>query len=104
MRHNVGEVPSAALQETPFDGNRISMPRVAVGVMAAVSLMGSNEMVQADTAGALQISLETLRQVESRALMITYSQYDGSDFFQEVAQKRKRSKFIPKRFRKKEDS
>ena len=28
------------------------------------------------------VSLETLRKVESQALMITYSQYDGSDFFQ----------------------
>lgn len=32
----------------------------------------------------VSVSLETLRQVESRALMITYNQYDGSDFFQEV--------------------
>ncbi len=30
------------------------------------------------------VSLETLRQIESRAMLITYSQYDGSDFFQTV--------------------
>ena len=30
------------------------------------------------------VSLDTLRKIESQALMITYSQYDGSDFFQKV--------------------
>lgn len=49
----------------------------------------------------VSVSLETLRQVESRALMITYSQYDGSDFFQEVESKKKIHKFIPKRLRRK---
>lgn len=48
----------------------------------------------------VSVSLETLRQVESRALMITYNQYDGSDFFQEVEKQPRRKKFIPKRFRK----
>lgn len=42
----------------------------------------------------VSVSLETLRQIESRALMITYNQYDGSDFFQEVEAK-KRSRFSP---------
>lgn len=41
----------------------------------------------------VSVSLETLRQVESRALMITYSQYDGSDFFQEVEKPKKRFGF-----------
>jgi preprotein translocase subunit SecY len=36
------------------------------------------------------VSLETLRQVESRALMVTYNQYDGSDFFREVEPKQGR--------------
>ncbi len=36
------------------------------------------------------VSLETLRQVESRAMLITYSQYDGSDFFQAVDKPKKR--------------
>lgn len=48
----------------------------------------------------VSVSLETLRQIESRALMITYSQYDGSDFFQEVEKKKKIDKIIPKRLRK----
>jgi preprotein translocase subunit SecY len=47
----------------------------------------------------VSVSLETLRQVESRALMITYSQYDGSDFFQEVTPVKKRRRFVPKRLR-----
>lgn len=46
----------------------------------------------------VSVSLETLRQVESRALMITYSQYDGSDFFQEVETK-KPGRFSPRRLR-----
>jgi preprotein translocase subunit SecY len=49
----------------------------------------------------VSVSLETLRQVESRALMITYNQYDGTDFFQEVEEDKKTSKFNPKRFVKK---
>ena len=47
----------------------------------------------------VSVALETLRQVESRALMITYNQYDGTDFFQEVEQEKRSRKFIPKRFR-----
>jgi preprotein translocase subunit SecY len=32
----------------------------------------------------VSVSLDTLRKIESRALMITYDTYDGTDFFQEV--------------------
>jgi preprotein translocase subunit SecY len=40
----------------------------------------------------VSVSLDTLRKVESRALMITYDTYDGTDFFQEVEpEKKKRS-------------
>lgn len=52
----------------------------------------------------VSVSLETLRQVESRALMITYNQYDGSDFFQEVTPEPGRRRFVPKRFRRKDAS
>ncbi len=52
----------------------------------------------------VSVSLETLRQIESRALMITYSQYDGSDFFQTVEKDKKLKKVLPKRFRKKKQS
>jgi preprotein translocase subunit SecY len=47
----------------------------------------------------VSVSLETLRQVESRALMITYNQYDGSDFFQEVEKDKKRKRLSLNRFR-----
>ncbi len=40
----------------------------------------------------VSVSLETLRQIESRAMLITYSQYDGSDFFQTVEKSKKRLK------------
>lgn len=54
----------------------------------------------------VSVSLETLRQIESRAMLITYSQYDGSDFFQTV-EKEKKSRFsakiprLPKKSKKK---
>lgn len=47
----------------------------------------------------VSVSLETLRKIESRALMITYDQYDGSDFFQDVTPEKTKRRFIPKRFR-----
>lgn len=49
----------------------------------------------------VSVSLETLRKIESRALMITYNQYDGSDFFQDVTPEPKSRRFVPKRFRSK---
>jgi preprotein translocase subunit SecY len=49
----------------------------------------------------VSVSLETLRKIESRALMITYNQYDGSDFFQDVTPETKGRRFVPKRFRSK---
>jgi preprotein translocase subunit SecY len=49
----------------------------------------------------VSVALETLRQVESRALMITYNQYDGSDFFQEVEPKRRRLAAVEGRLRRK---
>lgn len=52
----------------------------------------------------VSVSLETLRQIESRALMITYSQYDGSDFFQEVEKKSRFDKIKPRRFKKNKQS
>lgn len=47
----------------------------------------------------VSVSLETLRQVESRALMITYNQYDGSDFFQEVTPDKKQRRLSISRLR-----
>lgn len=47
-----------------------SIPNLAIGGTSVLILVA--------------VSLDTLRKVESQALMITYSQYDGSDFFQKA--------------------
>lgn len=39
------------------------------------------------------VSIETLRQIESRALMVTYDQYDEPDYFTKPLDQPKRSKF-----------
>lgn len=49
------------------------------------------------------VSLDTLRKIESQALMITYSQYDGSDFFQKVDPPEKKGRFGLKFPRRKKD-
>lgn len=55
-----------------------SLPNIAIGGTSVLILVA--------------VSLDTLRKIESQALMITYSQYDGSDFFQkaEIEEKKKR--------------
>lgn len=47
----------------------------------------------------VSVSLDTLRKIESHALMITYNQYDGSDFFQEVEKEKKIKKIVPSKFK-----
>ena len=45
----------------------------------------------------VSVAIETLRKVESQAMMTTYSHYDGSDFFQEVeVEEKKRRLRIPR--------
>lgn len=70
---------------------------LALGLLAVVPIFGEaffgNNLAIGGTSILIlvSVSLETLRQIESRALLITYSQYDGSDFFQTVeAEERKR--------------
>lgn len=80
---------------------------LALGLLATVPIAGeiylggNGQLAIAGTSILILVSvaLDTLRKVESRALMITYNQYDGSDFFQEVEETKKR-RFIPKRFQK----
>lgn len=61
---------------------------IAIGLIAVVPIFGEaflgNQLGIAGTSVLIlvAVSLETLRKVESQALMITYSQYDGTDFFQ----------------------
>lgn len=63
---------------------------ISIGLLAVVPIFGEiflgNNLAVSGTSILIlvAVSLETLRHVESRALMITYDQYDGSDYFQEV--------------------
>lgn len=80
---------------------------LALGLLAVLPIIGEaylgNNLAIGGTSILIlvSVSLETLRQVESRALMITYNQYDGTDFFQEVEPAEKKRRFIPKRFSRK---
>lgn len=91
--------------------NRITLfGAIAIGLLAIVPIIGEiffgNNLAIAGTSVLIlvSVSLETLRKVESQALMITYSQYDGSDFFQapDEQEKKKRRLRIPKSFKKTE--
>lgn len=92
--------------------NRITLfGAVALGLLALTPIIG--QVFFPDKSLALEgtaililvsVSLDTLRKIESRALMITYDTYDGSDFFQEVdtEESTKKSKLkLIKKFRRK---
>lgn len=78
---------------------------IALGLLAVVPIIAEAMYAQglAITGTSILIlvavSLETLRQIESRAMLITYSQYDGSDFFQ-VVEKEQKKRFYKKILRK----
>ncbi len=83
--------------------NRLTLfGALALGALAVVPIFAEafygNNLAIAGTSILIlvSVSLETLRQIESRAMLITYSQYDGSDFFQTVEKDEKKRKFIPK--------
>lgn len=80
--------------------NRLTLfGATAIGLVAVVPIAGEvfygNNLAIAGTSVLIlvSVSLETLRKVESQALMITYSEYDGTDFFQEVEQEKKKRRF-----------
>ncbi|MBW3569436.1 preprotein translocase subunit SecY [Candidatus Parcubacteria bacterium] len=91
---------------------------IAIGLIAVLPIMAEVILKYSGLGIAgtsvlilVAVSLDTLRKVESQALMITYSQYDGTDFFQapdaeEEMKKRKFGRFVPfkdfKPFRKKD--
>jgi hypothetical protein len=50
-------------------------------VSANIALGGTSVLI------LVSVSLETLRAVESRALMVTYDQYAQPDFFHEMEEK-----------------
>ncbi len=69
--------------------NRLTLfGALALGLLAVVPIgaeifLGNNLAVGGTSILILvAVALDTLRKIESRALMITYNQYDGTDFFQ----------------------
>ena len=63
---------------------------IALGALAVMPIIGQVYINQNIAIGGtsililVSVSLETLRQVESRALMITYDQYEQPDYFNEL--------------------
>lgn len=91
--------------------NRLTLfGALALGALAVVPIAGEvffgNNLAIGGTSILIlvAVSLETLRKVESRALMVTYNQYDGTDFFQmsDVEKPSKFSKLKPKLPKRKE--
>jgi preprotein translocase subunit SecY len=72
-------------------------------INTSISLSGTSLLI------LVAVSLETLRAIESRALMLTYDQYEAPEFFYDssepllAATGASRLKFIPRRFSKKPD-
>lgn len=71
--------------------NRLTLfGAISLGVLAILPIIGqmfiSSSVAIEGTAILIlvSVSLETLRKIESRALMITYDRYDDTDFFQDV--------------------
>lgn len=72
--------------------NRLTLfGAIALGLLAILPIIAQVKLNQNIAIGGTSIlilvavSLETLRQVESRALMITYDQYEQPDYFYELA-------------------
>lgn len=84
--------------------NRLTLfGAIAIGLLAVVPIAGEvflgNNLAIGGTSVLIlvSVSLETLRKIESQALMVTYSQYDGSDFFQEADEEKKKRRFSLKK-------
>jgi len=86
--------------------NRLTLfGAIALGLLAVMPIIGQIYLSQSIAIGGtsililVSVSLETLRQVESRALMITYDQYEQPDYFYEDAPPgtaARRLRFIPR--------
>jgi len=70
--------------------NRLTLfGAIALGILAVLPIIAQVKLNQNIAIGGtsililVSVSLETLRQVESRALMITYDQYEAPDYFYE---------------------
>jgi len=79
----------------------------ALGLLAVLPILAQVKLNQNIAIGGtsililVSVSLETLRQVESRALMITYDQYEAPDYFTEEeavpGTASRRLRFLPRR-------
>jgi hypothetical protein len=72
--------------------NRLTLfGALALGTLAVLPILAQVKLNQNIAIGGtsililVSVSLETLRQVESRALMITYDQYEAPEYFYEEA-------------------
>ncbi|MBX4201309.1 preprotein translocase subunit SecY [Candidatus Saccharibacteria bacterium] len=94
--------------------NRLTLfGSIALGILAVLPIVAQVKINQNIAIGGtsililVSVSLETLRQVESRALMITYDKYEAPDYFSyeptddgTAALGARRLKFIPRRTKK----
>jgi preprotein translocase subunit SecY len=96
--------------------NRLTLfGALALGILALIPIMGQAFLkVNIALSGTsvlilVSVALETLRAVESRALMVTYDQYEQPDFFYdtsvpaEAATGAKRLRYLPRRTKKPTD-
>ncbi|MEX2007001.1 MAG: preprotein translocase subunit SecY [Candidatus Saccharimonadales bacterium] len=84
--------------------NRLTLfGAVALGLLAVMPIIGQVYISQNIAIGGtsililVSVSLETLRKVESRALMITYDQYEQPDYFHEPPGSQKSSRLSLRR-------
>ena len=100
----------AGLQTEKYLGkvvNRLTLfGALALGLLALLPIIGQKFLTSNISLGGtsililVSVALETLRQIESRALMATYDQYTQEDFFtdtEETAKKRRFSFSLPRR-------
>lgn len=91
-----GALALGLLAITPIIGQAFLQSNIALGGTSILILVS--------------VALETLRAIESRALMVTYDQYEQPDFFYdtsvpaEAATGAKRLKFLPRRSKNRTDS
>jgi preprotein translocase subunit SecY len=94
--------------------NRLTLfGAIALGLLAVLPIVGQVYLSQNIAIGGtsililVSVSLETMRQVESRALMVTYDQYEAPEYFHgedgEESKKRRFLRNTPKLFKKKTD-
>jgi preprotein translocase subunit SecY len=94
--------------------NRLTLfGAIALGVLALLPIIGQiflNTSISISGTSILilvSVALETLRQIESRALMVTYDQYEQPDFFYDVSEPAnaatggRRLRFLPRKKSKK---